>query len=145
MKQALVVCRKSRLGLCQISQSFAALLLGWIPRVRPARPRYRCAAAALSWPDGIRCSSSRCILRKWATDTETGRSARSSPGFASHPSDPVAYTIRGNGAGQSLERSHSRVLQIGHVCHPEMAIHFLGKSRPQFELLDGPRLLSGKR
>ena len=138
MKQALIVGRQVWSLLRQVPQSLSALLFCGISQVRFAGSWS--VASAPERLDGVWGTTTRPEMRGCAK-VDRPRWNRSFPGLTSHPSDSVAYPIWWCCKWDGLERCHSGVLKVGHVCSPQMTIHLLSKGRSQLELSGSTWLL----
>jgi hypothetical protein len=138
------VSRKGWLLFGQIAEALPALLFCWVPQKRSAGSGNRGVAAAFGRPDGVWSSTTAKLSS--ASSTHMTRNPRSLPGLAGHSRNTMADAVRRHGAWKRLERRDCGVLQVGHVSSPEVVVHFLCESSPQFQLLGGTRLfLHGQR
>ena len=132
MEQTLVVGRQAWPLFGQIPKSLSALLLCWISQVRLAGSRDWRTTTTLQGLDGV--WRSRTGLSSQSTTGSTSRH-RSFPGLASHPGDAVTDAIGWRCKLNSLERRYCRVLQVGHICPPEVVVHLFGERRPQLQFV----------
>lgn len=127
-EKTLVVCGQGGFLLGQVSKTLPTLLLTRVSHKRLAAATLGRLATIGSTNLTLHAQSGASLLGAL-------------PRLAGHPRHAVAYTVGWRGTWESLEGRHGRVLQVVHVGHPQVVVHFLGESGPQFQLLGRAGLL----